>query len=119
MNFLGLSRYVSGAIVSIHIRHCWRMNYHDQPRNRGASCFNPHSPLLANEFGLMMLLIAERSVSIHIRHCWRMNCGPAYELHLHGIVSIHIRHCWRMNCGGRWVLTVRKMFQSTFAIAGE
>ena len=36
--------------VSIHIRHCWRMNF---------------------EFAAGIEQLA--TVSIHIRHCWRMN----------------------------------------------
>ena len=36
--------------VSIHIRHCWRMNY-------------------INGVGVAL----SQAVSIHIRHCWRMN----------------------------------------------
>ena len=38
-------------LVSIHIRHCWRMNFAYKQQAYGAEklCFNPHSPLLANE----------------------------------------------------------------------
>ena len=36
--------------VSIHIRHCWRMNYcRAVIKAANHLCFNPHSPLLANE----------------------------------------------------------------------
>ena len=38
--------------VSIHIRHCWRMNSAAPSRCAVPDRrFNPHSPLLANEFG--------------------------------------------------------------------
>ncbi len=64
--------------VSIHIRHCWRMN-----------------SLVAEKLCLI------HSVSIHIRHCWRMNL-PLRRRQTPGlsVVSIHIRHCWRMNWRG-------------------
>ena len=40
--------------VSIHIRHCWRMNSAWQAQNGGfMGSFNPHSPLLANELCVM------------------------------------------------------------------
>ena len=45
--------------VSIHIRHCWRMN-----------CVSPENDN------------AEIGVSIHIRHCWRMNSSfVVYQTH--------------------------------------
>ena len=109
--------------VSIHIRHCWRMN----SACTGCPCglpvsFNPHSPLLANElfsrggnqlgeagFNPHSPLLANElsrcagrsevghAVSIHIRHCWRMNLHWPAWFSLPACVSIHIRHCWRMN----------------------
>ena len=57
--------------------------------------FNPHSPLLANEFRAGGTGLQQIAVSIHIRHCWRMN------YHIDG----HLR--------------LDDVFQSTFAIAGE
>ena len=59
------------------------------------SGFNPHSPLLANEF-----------IPDDLAVIWLM-------------VSIHIRHCWRMNFGGGGCDSGGLLFQSTFAIAGE
>ena len=35
--------------VSIHIRHCWRMNGKSTEQLLREMGFNPHSPLLANE----------------------------------------------------------------------
>jgi len=58
-------------------------------------CFNPHSPLLANELAFTR------------------------NLTLYGLVSIHIRHCWRMNYGKTGAPMFWSEFQSTFAIAGE
>ncbi len=82
--------------VSIHIRHCWRMNLSQQPE--------------------ALRLV---NVSIHIRHCWRMNSGSA-KLNLVAVgVSIHIRHCWRMNLALTLGWATSLLFQSTFAIAGE
>ena len=84
------------STVSIHIRHCWRMNSCLLCLTvQTPSSFNPHSPLLANEFIDLGVLEFGILVSIHIRHCWRMNS-------LEGVAAI-----------------VRQVFQSTFAIAGE
>ena len=72
------------------------MNYgkqHLKPADQAG--FNPHSPLLANEFRALGRLNHFLVVSIHIRHCWRMN-GVAHNL-----------------------ARKRVEFQSTFAIAGE
>ena len=130
--------------VSIHIRHCWRMNYYRLHVYMSTpACFNPHSPLLANELPARHGQAAGYRVSIHIRHCWRMNFSHTARSVCAGKhVSIHIRHCWRMNwqtgrcqSGPRgfnphspllanellplvkpWLPLV---FQSTFAIAGE
>ena len=62
--------------VSIHIRLCWRMNFIVwMPPDGASASFNPHSPLLANEFGAPGVSFGgSSSLSIHIRHCWRMNC---------------------------------------------
>ena len=130
--------------VSIHIRHCWRMNScvvqpvsdcclsfnpHSpllanelcphRRRSAASNCFNPHSPLLANELPRLTGRRRAAPVSIHIRHCWRMNFGAGNLAAQLGIVSIHIRHCWRMNCDNGSRLDLRREFQSTFAIAGE
>ena len=59
--------------VSIHIRHCWRMNCPYPSCACLAGSFNPHSPLLANELVVRGLTLRRERVSIHIRHCWRMN----------------------------------------------
>jgi len=45
------------AFVSIHIRHCWRMNF------------------VVGRFGSY-----RTGVSIHIRHCWRMNSTAKRDL---------------------------------------
>ena len=68
--------------VSIHIRHCWRMNFlHAFCQHPSLKSFNPHSPLLANEFAQgPRLRLPGFAVSIHIRHCWRMNCGTRLAL---------------------------------------
>ena len=51
MNYSGPCLFVAGCPVSIHIRHCWRMNFlRTVSTQRPPPCFNPHSPLLANEF---------------------------------------------------------------------
>ena len=85
--------------VSIHIRHCWRMNYYRLHVYMSTpACFNPHSPLLANELPARHGQAAGYRVSIHIRHCWRMNFGKQAAVSQGHAVSIHIRHCWRMNC---------------------
>ena len=61
--------------VSIHIRHCWRMNFGVISRQPSTFwSFTPHSPLLANELALQLSRQEGHQVSIHIRHCWRMNC---------------------------------------------
>ena len=111
-----------GGVVSIHIRHCWRMNCDEHPANVRCDWrfnphspllanefarslagspesmrFNPHSPLLANEFGADEATVLRHGVSIHIRHCWRMNCRSLMAAVRVSSVSIHIRHCWRMN----------------------
>ena len=64
--------------VSIHIRHCWRMNILTTSTGSGGGSFNPHSPLLANESTLRFACAFTIIVSIHIRHCWRMN-PPAHR----------------------------------------
>ncbi len=98
MNWRGRGGGAWRTSVSIHIRHCWRMNYYMRNNTLLLSAgFNPHSPLLANEFGHGSRLGCEQVVSIHIRHCWRMNCNVVKSLIAYVIVSIHIRHCWRMN----------------------
>ena len=129
--------------VSIHIRHCWRMNSSTNLTRPRRNSFNPHSPLLANEllaplqplltylvsihirhcwrmncFGQLVATSGQR-VSIHIRHCWRMNCTAPGHLDRPLAVSIHIRHCWRMNYVRAIDSTIASAFQSTFAIAGE
>ena len=118
--FAGCSRGACGEIVSIHIRHCWRMNSDKtMTRSQTLISFNPHSPLLANEFTKKPHSLVKVVVSIHIRHCWRMNscnsCSQSCCIH----VSIHIRHCWRMNSHDGRTRNFQTGFQSTFAIAGE
>ncbi len=106
--------------VSIHIRHCWRMNFHGPVQLRHATMgFNPHSPLLANEFHPPTAQRVWHPVSIHIRHCWRMNFFTGGDAGAELAVSIHIRHCWRMNLRAAGVGMAIDAFQSTFAIAGE
>ena len=122
MNFPPIHGPACVPPVSIHIRHCWRMNSLCASAcypGGGAWCFNPHSPLLANEFA-----------------CTGCPCGLpvsfnphspllANELRLDRVanmvcqVSIHIRHCWRMNSCARSTSHCPTRFQSTFAIAGE
>ena len=131
--------------VSIHIRHYWRMNSFRWIQGVQLSRFNPHSPLLANEFLMCKragwpslwsfnphspLLANEFAaptwahivglVSIHIRHYWRMNLAqrvgqPVFVAR----VSIHIRHYWRMNLVVPHHVEHLRLFQSTFAITGE
>ena len=78
----------------------------------GLGRFNPHSPLLANEFCTSQENSADERVSIHIRHCWRMNCRLTRDECGRLMVSIHIRHCWRMNSGwwlkhsARWWVSI-------------
>ena len=95
MNCWNCGRSWQAGHVSIHIRHCWRMNFVSPVISAITRCFNPHSPLLANELALGWDDAVGTPVSIHIRHCWRMNC-------------VGIR------CGAH-----SERFQSTFAIAGE
>ena len=112
-----------GGVVSIHIRHCWRMNCDEHPanvrcdwrfnphspllanefaRSRAGSPesmrFNPHSPLLANEFA-RSLAGSPESMRFNTHSPLLANEFGADEATVlrHG-VSIHIRHCWRMNC---------------------
>ncbi len=74
MNCRGMPGMQASLRVSIHIRHCWRMNFAMQGvTDFMGSRFNPHSPLLANEFSEDGRTGSNRGVSIHIRHCWRMN----------------------------------------------
>ena len=132
------------AEVSIHIRHCWRMNWQVNRIAKAAAAVSIHiRHCWRMNWGEVNP--AERSidVSIHIRHCWRMNSKKTMAGQHSQLVSIHIRHCWRMNSrpgGGKTdrgsfnphspllanelVLAVSRcrvccVFQSTFAIAGE
>ena len=84
--------------VSIHIRHCWRMNsVFVESGQAGAGGFNPHSPLLANEFlALTQLVPAGLRFNPHSP----LLANELLSNPTSGVrwtVSIHIRHCWRMN----------------------
>ena len=139
-------QWVNGArYVSIHIRHCWRMNFYVVfTQQLTTRCFNPHSPLLANEliqptssewqwvFQSTFAIAGEWIYQIGSSPRWLTSFNPhspllANELVLVGqlvvaayLVSIHIRHCWRMNYG-KYANQPSEIhaFQSTFAIAGE
>ena len=52
MNYAHHGGGLGNGSVSIHIRHCWRMNCCCQGPAGSTrwTGFNPHSPLLANEF---------------------------------------------------------------------
>ena len=93
--YVHLPAAIGVIVVSIHIRHCWRMNAVGAAAHARAGRFNPHSPLLANEYSHGRAVDRVAKVSIHIRHCWRMN---------------FIGCIGSINSG---------LFQSTFAIAGE
>ncbi len=49
MNFGDDVVHLTPQEVSIHIRHCWRMNFVSLNTELIMAGFNPHSPLLANE----------------------------------------------------------------------
>ena len=82
-------------------------------------CFNPHSPLLANEFLHGWGDGAGCGVSIHIRHCWRMNYRGSIKNN-HGTNRFNPHSPLLAN---ELIFDARRLntigFQSTFAIAGE
>jgi len=57
MNYTALQSLRSAQHVSIHIRHCWRMNCRCRSASGGLKGFNPHSPLLANELYATMIAL--------------------------------------------------------------
>ena len=121
MNLPWPTRLNNAAQGSIHIRPCWRMNWLAHGCDHPArACFNPHSPLLANEFQRVQRANRALIVSIHIRHCWRMNYSTT-EPAAPGLKGFNPHSPLLANEFGpgdvRAYLVLK--FQSTFAIAGE
>ena len=91
-----------------------------QVRDHDHHSFNPHSPLLANELSGALAQAWGQGVSIHIRHYWRMNFGQTIVDAWHpGRFNPHSPLLANELSSTPSAWAVRAMFQSTFAITGE